>query len=251
MRRKLPIRARIVALAALVFGLWALLAPSSLRTVWEFTRQTLMGQQTVSSRVRQFDSVVRRRLEPEFARIQLAYPPKAVALVGVKKDRLLEVWVSGDDDTWGLLRAYPIFGLSGTLGPKLREGDLQVPEGIYAVESLNPNSAFHLSLRVGYPNEFDRAQAKSEGRTQLGNDIMIHGGSSSIGCIAVGDEAAEDLFVLAAEIGLENVRVILTPVDFRTGAHPTDSPANPAWLQELYDRIAAALRPLTGAPQKG
>ena len=69
---------------------------------------------------------------------------------------------------------YPILAASGVLGPKLREGDKQVPEGIYGAEALNPNSKFHLSIRLNYPNTFDRRMAQSDGRTQLGGDIMIH-----------------------------------------------------------------------------
>ena len=71
------------------------------------------------------------------------------------------------------LARYPIRAASGALGPKLREGDRQVPEGVYDIESLNPNSRFHVALRVGYPNAFDRQMAGREGRTALGGDIMI------------------------------------------------------------------------------
>lgn len=73
------------------------------------------------------------------------------------------------------IKSYPILAASGSIGPKLRESDMQVPEGVYQIESLNPNSQFHLSLRVNYPNEFDREQARIDGRAQLGGDIMIHG----------------------------------------------------------------------------
>ncbi|MFN2508264.1 MAG: hypothetical protein ABR589_05780, partial [Chthoniobacterales bacterium] len=93
-------------------------------------------------------------------------------------------------------------------------------EGIYRVEGLNPNSRFHLSLRLDYPNGFDRARALAEGRTKLGGQIMIHGDIVSKGCFAMGDPASEDLFVLAALTGIANVRVILTPVDFRKTAEP-------------------------------
>ena len=79
------------------------------------------------------------------------------------------------------------------LGPKLREGDRQVPEGVYTIANMNPNSISHLSLALSYPNDFDRARAAEDGRADntLGGSIMIHGGSGSIGCMAVGDEAAE------------------------------------------------------------
>jgi murein L,D-transpeptidase YafK len=131
---------------------------------------------------------------------------------------------------------------SGKLGPKLREGDRQVPEGLYRIESLNPNSRFHLSLRVNYPNAFDRDMAAREGRTNLGGDIMIHGSKVSIGCLAMGDTAAEDLFVLAAETGIDNISVILSPLDFRVRDFEGDFSTMPHWIPELYKRIRTELR---------
>lgn len=144
------------------------------------------------------------------------------------------------------LCAYPILGISGALGPKMRQGDMQVPEGLYRVESLNPNSDYHLALRVNYPNGQDRLRGKQEGRSQLGSDIMIHGNTCSIGCLAMGDEAAEDLFILAAETGIDNVLVILAPVDFRTRDLPDPMPALPPWAGELYGTIKEELRKLGG-----
>ena len=70
---------------------------------------------------------------------------------------------------------------------KLKEGDGQVPEGIYHIDSLNPNSMFHLSIRLDYPNSFDKQQGKIDGRKELGSDIMIHGNTCSSGCLAIGD----------------------------------------------------------------
>jgi murein L,D-transpeptidase YafK len=69
---------------------------------------------------------------------------------------------------------------SGGLGPKLGAGDRQGPERIYAIESLNPNSLFHLSMRLNYPNEFDQMRAKQDGRSDLGGDIMIHGSTDRL-----------------------------------------------------------------------
>jgi len=176
--------------------------------------QALSGEKSVAARIAEFGDAVRARLIGRFRQIGLNYPAKKMVLVGLKQERLLEVWV-GDGSSIRFLKTYPILGASGTLGPKLREGDRQVPEGIYKIESLNPNSRFHLALRVGYPNDFDKEKAHRDGRTNLGSDIMIHGGTASVGCLAVGDKPAEDLFVLAAQTGIENVELILAPVDFR------------------------------------
>lgn len=203
--------------------------------------QTMQGKKTVADRVAQFGEAVRTRLTPAFEKIGVSYPPKSITLVGLKSERILEVWVAGPGGPRLRLKTYPILGMSGDLGPKLREGDRQVPEGLYRIESLNPNSLYHLALRVDYPNPEDRRRGEADGRTDLGSDIMIHGRTCSIGCLAMGDEAAEDLFVLAAETGIDNVTVILSPVDFRTRSLPAKTPPIPTWAGKLYDSIRREL----------
>jgi len=203
--------------------------------------QVIRGKKTVAERVEQFEPAVRDRLMPAFDKIGVVYPPRKITLVGIKSERLLELWVSEPPK---LLKTYPIIGSSGMLGPKLIEGDFQVPEGLYRIESLNPNSLYHLALRVNYPNDFDKSKAELDGRSNPGSDIMIHGKDCSIGCLAMGDEAAEELFVLAARVGVDNISVILTPVDFRTESLPQDMPLVPAWTKELYSSIRKELEKL-------
>ncbi|MFM8470360.1 MAG: murein L,D-transpeptidase family protein [Limisphaerales bacterium] len=200
-----------------------------------------LTRKTVEERVKEFGPVARARLEPHFKKAAVAYPPAKLTLVGIKDERRIELFAAGPDGKLKLVRDYRVLGASGELGPKLREGDQQVPEGVYPIESLKPNSRFHLSLRVGYPNAFDRAKAKLDGRAQLGGDIMIHGSNVSIGCLATGDEAAEDLFVLAADTGLKNITVILTPVDFRFGKSVPKDTRLPVWAAELYAQIKSRL----------
>ena len=199
---------------------------------------------SIAERVQQYGARARSRLSPHFQRAQVAYPPKRLTLVGLKAERLLQVYAAGPTNGYRFVCSYPILAASGGPGPKLREGDRQVPEGIYAIELLNPNSLYHLSLRVGYPNAFDRAQAEKERRTNLGGDIMIHGSSLSIGCLAMGDRAAEDLFILAADTGLQNVAVVLSPVDFRTGAAVPKGTKQPDWTTSLYTEIKSRLSEL-------
>jgi murein L,D-transpeptidase YafK len=195
------------------------------------------GERTLDDRIAQFGETVDKRLAPFFAAASVAYPPAKVTLIGLKQERELQLYAAGATGQYHFIRSYPILAASGNLGPKLREGDKQVPEGLYRIESLNPNSRFHLALRVNYPNEFDRAQGKAEGRRNLGGDIMIHGNAVSIGCLAMGDAAAEELFVLGARTGLRNMKVILSPVDFRAGKIATPSADAPRWLGPLYDSI--------------
>jgi hypothetical protein len=130
------------------------------------------------------------------------------------------------------------------MGPKLRSGDRQVPEGLYRISALNPDSLFHVSLRVDYPNAHDRRRAAAEARTDLGGDIMIHGGRISIGCLAMGDPVVEELFVLAADTGLANLRLILSPLDLRRRELARLVRHTRPWTPELYAEIRAALAEL-------
>jgi hypothetical protein len=206
--------------------------------------QNVSPAATVADRLKQYGVPARARLSPHFARQKVTYPPGELVFVGLKEEKILEVFARSETNGFKLLRSYPIKAASGVAGPKLREGDRQVPEGIYGIELLNPNSSYHLSLRIGYPNEFDRAQATREGRTKLGGDIMIHGGAASIGCVAVGDKAVEDLFVLAADTGIKNITVLLAPVDFRAGKTLPESAKLPEWAGPLYQEIKTRLAAL-------
>jgi hypothetical protein len=226
----------LLGLAALAYVfkpyVWAAISPMAMK----FTRA-----KTVAERLNQFGEATRVRWKPYFDRAQTAYPPVSVKLVALKTERVLQVYAVDKSGRNHWIRSYPILAASGIPGPKLQEGDGQVPEGIYPIESLNPNSRFHVALRVGYPNAFDRSQAKKDGRTELGGDIMIHGSSVSIGCLAMGDETAEDLFVLAADTGLPNVTVIIAPVDFRQGKSVPKFIKLPDWTGELYAQVKTEL----------
>ncbi len=207
-------------------------------------RQVAKDKKTVQQRLEQYGHTARERYLPYFKAAKIPYPPQKVIFVGFKHEKILEVWACGKENRFSLIRTYPILAASGRLGPKLREGDRQVPEGLYRIESLNPNSMFHLSLRINYPNEFDREQAKHENRTNLGGDIMIHGSNASIGCLAMGDEAAEDLFILAAETGIDKVTVVLSPIDFRKRVFPKVTYPLPEWTDILYEQIKQELSKL-------
>jgi murein L,D-transpeptidase YafK len=116
-----------------------------------------------------------------------------------------------------------------------------VPEGLYKINGLNPNSAFHLSMKLNYPNTFDVVKSKLDGRDNLGGDIFIHGRSDSVGCLAMGDRTIEELFVLTALVGEDNVEVIIAPTDFRDSARRQRNRPRLQWLPELYSNIKQAL----------
>jgi hypothetical protein len=181
-----------------------------------------------------------RRLRARFAAAEIDYPPRRAELLAFKQERRLELWAASGA-RHRRVAVYPLLDSSGELGPKLREGDYQIPEGIYRVTWLHPNSAYHLSMKLDYPNAFDRARAREEGRTNLGGDIFIHGGDVSIGCLAVGDPAIEELFVLAARIGVANVRTVVAPWDLRRRPPPALAESDLPWLPRLYAELARTL----------
>ena len=184
-------------------------------------------------------------LAARFASRGLDYPPQGVALIALKREARVELWARAAD-RWSFVRSYLIRVTSGDLGPKLSEGDHQVPEGTYGIAALNAMSQYHLALRLDYPNEFDRARAIEDRRVRLGGDIMMHGGAMSDGCLPLGDDAIEEVFAVTRRVGPENVRVIVSPLDLRS-VDPERAVAmvarRPPWLGELYASLATALQP--------
>jgi murein L,D-transpeptidase YafK len=197
---------------------------------------------TVAQRVDQFGKPVAQRLAPVFKAAGVAYPPREIAYVAFKDSREMEVYARASSNApWAFVKRYGIRAASGKPGPKLAEGDYQVPEGIYRAHSLNPNSLYHLSIRLNYPNAFDRSKAAVDKRTRLGGDIMIHGNAVSVGCLAMGDQAAEELFILAALATPERTRIVVSPTDFRQRKAVRPRVA-PRWSGELYDALQTELK---------
>ncbi|BCH21952.1 L,D-transpeptidase family protein [Mesorhizobium sp. L-8-3] len=112
-----------------------------------------------------------------------------------KEEGKLEVWKQKSNGRYDIIATYDICKYSGKLGPKFIEGDRQAPEGFYTVRpaQMNPNSKFHLSFNIGYPNAYDRAH----GRT--GSNLMVHGGCSSSGCYSMKDDQIEQIYLFARE----------------------------------------------------
>jgi murein L,D-transpeptidase YafK len=233
---------------AIVLVLLALLFPLLQNGLDQFKNAT---RHTVNSRQEKHGEAAKSRWATYFKAAGITYPPEHLVLVGLKEEKQLQVYAGKKGGAPVFIRQMPILAGSGVAGPKLQEGDRQVPEGLYRIESLNPNSRFHLSLRINYPNAFDRKQGKIDKRKDLGGDIMIHGNQVSIGCLAMGDEGAEDLFILAAETGVGAIDVVLAPFDFRTKPDKA-LPAEPAWVNQLYPAIRKALTdlPAPDAPEK-
>jgi len=156
-----------------------------------------------------------------------------------KEERVLELFIeSKTTGQFELFRTYPIAAASGQLGPKLAEGDRQVPEGFYFSHpsDMNPNSSFHLSFNVNYPNAYDRAHERT------GTFIMVHGSNVSVGCLAMTDEKIEEIYTLcqaALDQGQPFFRVHIFPFRMTPERMATaiGSPHLPFWenLKTGYD----------------
>lgn len=203
----------------------------------------LNWDQAIEKAVNRYGLRVEPQLKSYFAKAKVSYPPKEVALLAFKSERKVELWARNENSDWRHVHNYPLTGFSGHLGPKLRENDKQIPEGVYRLVNFNPFSSMHLSMMINYPNEFDRQKGYADGRQALGNNIFIHGKDLSVGCLAIGDKAIDQLFILARRVGLKNTQVIIAPNDLRHQKPSTSTFAQPRWLPELYKQIAESLKP--------
>ncbi|MEX1118017.1 MAG: hypothetical protein WEB60_04405, partial [Terrimicrobiaceae bacterium] len=114
---------------------------------------------TVKEAVKEFSPTGGQRVRQRFEARGVAYPPARVLIIALKREMKLEIYAANSDEPWTWVHTYPILASSGHEGPKLQEGDRQVPEGFYRIELLNPNSRYHLSLRVNYPSPHDIQRA--------------------------------------------------------------------------------------------
>ena len=126
----------------------------------------------------------------------LHYPPEQLFLRAFKLEGEIEAWGADRGEAMKLIKTWPLTARSGVPGPKRKEGDRQIPEGCYQIVIFNPLSSFHLSMGLDYPNAADRIHSDQE---KPGFDIYIHGSDKSVGCLAIGDEMIEELYLLAAD----------------------------------------------------
>jgi len=165
--------------------------------------------------------------------------PQAPIFVRIfKEESELEIWKLKSDGRFYHFKTYPICNWSGEIGPKLKEGDRQAPEGFYSVsrEQMNPDSKYHLAMNLGYPNAYDRAH----GRT--GEFLMIHGKCKSAGCYAMTDALMEEIYAIARDSflgGNDTFEVHAYPFRMTEAnmARRRDHPAYLFWstLKEGYD----------------
>jgi murein L,D-transpeptidase YafK len=168
----------------------------------------------------------------------LTYPPRELFLRGLKAEALLEAWARNGNGPFRLVASWPVLAASGGPGPKRIQGDRQVPEGVYRVVARNPKSNFHLSLGLDYPNASDLVRSDKE---KPGGEIYLHGNAVSIGCMAIGDERVEELYLLAEDVRERTIAVHIFPTHMK--GQPWDAmrasyPQHAAFwaeLQPIYD----------------
>lgn len=177
--------------------------------------QTYIGIQTSNARLAPLIKGGQDTLRKQFEAKGLKWPAKYIYMRSFKYEKELEIWVKNDvKDTFQLFKIYKICHTSGKMGPKRKQGDMQVPEGFYYISEFNPNSNYHLALGLDYPNISDRS--KSHGG-DLGGDIFIHGSCVSVGCIPILDNQIEEVYMLAAisrQQGQDYIPVHIYPIRY-------------------------------------
>ena len=162
-----------------------------------------LGQSSAAAAAAAADADVRQRFTRTFKTAQL---PGDLAAIGArlgapmllrvfKQEREVEVWVQPEDQqTFVLFRIFPICFYSGKLGPKVKEGDMQSPEGFYFVgpAQMRAKSQYHRAIDFAFPNDYDAAQGYT------GTELLIHGNCVSSGCYAMTDPFVEQLYELGS-----------------------------------------------------
>lgn len=171
-------------------------------------KETQLKQSRVKTAYSEKESVVKQY----FSDKKLSFDTFQVFLRAFKKEQLLEVWIRENGKRqFMLLHTYEFCTTSGVLGPKRKEGDLQIPEGVYYINHFNPLSNFYLSLGLNYPNASDKILSHA---TKPGGSIYIHGNCVTIGCIPITDDKIKELYLIAVEArnnGQEKIPVHVFP----------------------------------------
>jgi len=166
-----------------------------------------------------------------------------VFIAAYKAEGKLEVWLrSNGQNQFFLFESYKFCEHSGKLGPKIIEGDLQTPEGFYKINVFNPESTYHLSLGIDYPNKVDLERTGKDQKP--GGDIYIHGNCTTVGCIPLTDEKIKEVYLLAVEAknaGQEEIQVYIFPfkmTDRNLRKHGKEFPQQLSFWQNLQQGYA-------------
>ena len=204
---------------------------------FEFDKYPPLGL-TVKQAINSYGPAARKLLRTEFTSVNESYPPEKLALIAFKKERVLCLYTDGKAPK--LVKSFPLVSFSGVLGPKLKEGDLQIPEGLYHI--TNQQAHTRLALGVDYPNALDRQRAALEHRTNLGGNILVHGGVFSTGCLVVSNEDMKQIFTAVYDVGCHRTKLLIAPCDLRIEKPDLDMKKQPKWLPALYKDLGRQLK---------
>lgn len=191
-------------------------------------------------RVRNAYSEKEEAIKFHFKKSEIPYRNYQVFLRAIKDERKLEIWVKSQHrEEFQHLISYSFCKTSGTLGPKRKEGDLQIPEGLYHIDHFNPESKFHLSLGINYPNASDKILGD---HGNPGGEIYIHGNCVTSGCIPITDDKIKELYIISVEAknsGQQNIPVHIFPTRLtedgleKLKAEYTDAPSLVTFWENL------------------
>ncbi|MBX2905974.1 MAG: hypothetical protein KF744_08055 [Taibaiella sp.] len=194
------------------------------------------SSERVAAASKKYDDTLRNA----FRKKGLAWPPVEIYLRAFKSQNEMELWARNEEDAeFQKVKTYRVCAISGTLGPKRRQGDKQVPEGFYFIDDFNPRSDYHLSMLLNYPNYADQMQ----GHDKLGGDIYIHGGCLTVGCLPMNNDGICEIYMacLHAKInGQEYIPVHIYPT--RLTARGVNYLASEYHGQERQQQFWASLR---------
>jgi murein L,D-transpeptidase YafK len=228
-----------------------------------FAYADFLAEQQKFPRVRAALSEKTADITATLAAQQLSPQDLNILFVAVKHEGRLSLYAKKSADArYRLLKDYRIHAKSGVLGPKFRQGDKQVPEGFYHIDRFNPQSSFHLSLGLNYPNDADRQRSDAK---NLGGDIFIHGSIWTIGCLPMTDDKIKEIYLYAVHAknsGQNNIPVYVFPFDMTDekmrvmSARFENRPQLLAFWQNLkqgYDKFMEtqeAVKPVVGTEGK-
>lgn len=201
--------------------------------------------------IKAYGAQIRSRLKKSLDEANVPFPPKAVRLAVFKAERKTELWLPDRDGSWVHVKDYAFSATSGSQGPKVYFADLQIPEGIYDVDSMALSSQYHLALHLNHPNEYDMAMLELEGRDPafMSTGIYVHGGAVSYGCVVIGNRNIEEVFLLTYMAGKENTRVFIFPHDTnRRRPEFRNCPGCPLWYGDLLHRLSRVIREFERPP---
>ncbi|MEZ5046845.1 MAG: hypothetical protein R2831_07610 [Chitinophagaceae bacterium] len=165
----------------------------------------------VQAASQRFEKEIKNQIEKK----GLKYPCTNLLFRAFKGSNELELWGRNTiQDTFVLIKNYKICALSGILGPKRWEGDRQVPEGFYFLNEFKPNSEYHLSMLVNYPNYSDLIAGNKQ---HPGGDIYVHGACMTVGCLPMTNEWIEEIYIFALQArinGQMNIPIHVFPLRY-------------------------------------